>query len=81
MALLRRSAETAQIDQFLECAAREPVGLLFEGDAGVGKTSLWLDGVDRARERGFTVLTARASQTKPWNSQPESTPTFLASSV
>ena len=43
-------------------AGVEPSGLLIEGEAGIGKTTLWLAGVDQARERGFRVLTARAGQ-------------------
>ena len=60
--LLSRSAETAQTARFLHSATQKPAGLLFEGDAGVGKTSLWLDGIGLARERGYTVLTARAAE-------------------
>lgn len=32
-----------------------------EGDAGIGKTTLWLSAVDLAGERGFRVLLARAA--------------------
>ena len=32
---------------------------MFEGPAGIGKTRLWLDAVDSAEARGFTVLTTR----------------------
>jgi hypothetical protein len=32
------------------------------GDAGVGKTTLWLAGLEQARERGYRVLCARASE-------------------
>jgi hypothetical protein len=34
---------------------------VIEGDPGIGKTTLWLDAVGRARERGFRVLTSRAA--------------------
>ena len=34
---------------------------MLEGEAGIGKTSLWLSGLRRARELGFTVLSCRPS--------------------
>jgi predicted ATPase len=39
------------------CArARGPCALFLEGEAGIGKTRLWREGLDRARERGLRVL-------------------------
>jgi hypothetical protein len=35
-----------------------PAGLVIEGEAGIGKTTLWRAGVDAARERSYRVLTA-----------------------
>ena len=32
---------------------------MVEGEAGIGKTTLWLAGVEQARERGFRVLSAQ----------------------
>ena len=40
---------------------RAPAALVVEGDPGIGKTTLWLETVDRARDRGFTVLATRAA--------------------
>ena len=37
-----------------------PTGLLMQGDAGVGKTTLWLAALEQARARGWRVLSARA---------------------
>jgi DNA-binding CsgD family transcriptional regulator len=45
---------------FLEAASEQPSGLGIEGEAGIGKTTLWLGAEDRARSRGFQVLSARA---------------------
>ena len=39
-----------------------PTGLLMQGDAGVGKTTLWLAALEQARARGWRVLSARASE-------------------
>ncbi|OBI76550.1 LuxR family transcriptional regulator [Mycobacterium sp. E740] len=50
------------IEGLLADAARQPAGLLLEGDAGIGKTTLWLEALDRARDAGFRVMSARASE-------------------
>jgi DNA-binding CsgD family transcriptional regulator len=38
-----------------------PEALVFEGEAGIGKTTLWSDAVRLAADSGFRVLSARAS--------------------
>jgi ATP/maltotriose-dependent transcriptional regulator MalT len=38
--------------------------LLLEGEAGIGKTTMWLAAADQARTRGMHVLTARAVATE-----------------
>lgn len=60
--VIERPAEFRAVTEFLSCAERCPCALVIEGPAGVGKTTLWLEGVEAARERGFRVLTARAAQ-------------------
>lgn len=50
------------VARFLTDTAQGPTGLVIEGDAGIGKTRLWLTAVDEARARGYRVLTARAGQ-------------------
>lgn len=62
--LLSRSVEIAHTERFVGSASSDPAGLIFEGDAGVGKTSLWLNGIELARERGYTVLAARAAESE-----------------
>lgn len=57
--LLGREAETRTLVEFLETVVTEPSALVLEGEPGIGKTTLWLAGVERARERGFTVLSTR----------------------
>lgn len=51
------------VDALLASARHRPSGLLIEGEAGIGKTTLWLTVVDRAERAGFRVLTARTGQT------------------
>ena len=57
-----RSAERHAVDDLLSSAEFRPSGLVIAGEPGIGKTTLWLTGVARARERGFRVLTTRADQ-------------------
>jgi DNA-binding NarL/FixJ family response regulator len=59
--IVGRRAEERAVADFLDAAANEPSALVIEGEAGIGKTTLWLDSVRRARERGFTVLHTRAA--------------------
>ncbi len=55
-----RDEELAAIESWLD-QPDAPVFLL-EGEAGIGKTTLWLAGVERARERGLRVLVARPAE-------------------
>lgn len=50
------------IGDFLEGAQTQSSALLIRGEAGIGKTTLWLDALARARAAGFRALTARAGQ-------------------
>ena len=64
MSVQRASSADRAVDEFLTAATSRPSALVIEGQAGIGKTTLWLSALDRAHERGFTVLTARASETE-----------------
>ncbi|WP_370647097.1 helix-turn-helix transcriptional regulator [Mycobacterium sp. IDR2000157661] len=61
--MVHRSAVRRAVDNFLQSAERQPSGLVIEGEAGIGKTTVWLDALDRARRRGFRVLSARMGPT------------------
>ncbi len=67
--ILGRDLERARIEGLLDAVASGPVGCIFEGTAGIGKTTLWRDSVEIARLRGFRIL-----QTAP--SEPESVLAF-----
>jgi KaiC/GvpD/RAD55 family RecA-like ATPase len=56
-----RPDDTRAVADFLTAAAIEPSALVVEGEPGIGKTALWLHGVEQARERGFRVLSARSA--------------------
>lgn len=66
MELVSRAGEPPVDDPrvagFLGSAASAPTALVIEGDAGIGKTTLWLRQLELAGERGFRVLTARVGQ-------------------
>jgi DNA-binding CsgD family transcriptional regulator len=54
-----RERETAAVSALLTTAAAEPSGLVITGEAGIGKTTLWLSGRQEALTRGFRVLGTR----------------------
>ena len=56
-----RSAELAVLGQFIDSLGSGPDVLVLEGEPGIGKTTLWLAGVDRAHQRGFQVLSCHPS--------------------
>lgn len=57
--LVGRREELAAIDAFLGQDAAGGTALVVEGEAGIGKTSVSGDVVERARGRGYRMLTAR----------------------
>ena len=60
--LVGRGLELDAVLTFLDRALEGPRSLVLEGEAGIGKTTLWLEGLERARDVGFRVLRARPSQ-------------------
>jgi DNA-binding CsgD family transcriptional regulator/tetratricopeptide (TPR) repeat protein len=54
-----RAAELAVIDVFLDGTSGGFAALVFEGQPGIGKTTLWSEAVRRGTERGYTVLSCR----------------------
>ncbi len=57
--IVGRDNELAQIDAFL--TQEGPRALLLEGEAGIGKTTLWRAGVERARARRYRILASSPS--------------------
>jgi AAA ATPase domain len=57
-----REAELASLDAFIGEMEGGPAALVLEGEAGVGKTTLWGAGVERARARGLRVLSSRPAE-------------------
>jgi DNA-binding CsgD family transcriptional regulator len=57
--VIGREDDLHRIEMFLGRVRDGPAKLLLEGEAGIGKTTLWRAGVERALELGFGVLEAR----------------------
>ena len=49
---------------FLDSIVLEPGALLVEGEAGIGKTTVWAAAIGEAESRGIRVLQARAAETE-----------------
>ncbi len=62
--VVSREVESKAVDDFLAWVPSGPSALLVEGAAGIGKTTVWLAALERARELGFRVLSTRAAQTE-----------------
>ena len=62
MASVSRSGERQAVDDLLGAVGPSPAALVIAGEPGIGKTTLWLYGVERAREQGFRVLSTRADE-------------------
>ncbi|WP_263992728.1 ATP-binding protein [Mycolicibacterium madagascariense] len=59
---MSRAVESRAVTTFFESSRRHPSALVIEGEAGIGKTTVWLTALDEARGHGFHVLSARAGQ-------------------
>jgi DNA-binding CsgD family transcriptional regulator len=57
-----RVAELGQIEEVLERVDGGPSGLALEGMPGIGKSTLWREGVQLARARGLRVLATAPSE-------------------
>ena len=57
--IVGREAELAVLAAFLDDARPLPAALVLEGEAGIGKTTLWQRGIDAAGGRRYRVLSCR----------------------
>lgn len=60
--IVGRHHELSAADDFFMHADRSWAALVFEGDAGIGKTTIWQAAIERARSRGFRVLSCHPGQ-------------------
>jgi len=59
-----REVELATVERFADSLPAGPAFLVIDGEAGIGKTTIWDAGVARARERLYWVLIARPAETE-----------------
>jgi AAA ATPase domain len=60
--LVGRDAELGLLGTFLDSRTAAAAALVLEGEAGIGKSTLWSAGLAAARERGLCVLSARPAE-------------------
>jgi DNA-binding CsgD family transcriptional regulator len=60
--IVGRDDELRLVCEFLDHASEGPAALVLVGAAGIGKSMLWLAGVEAARERGLRVLSSRPAE-------------------
>ncbi|HKP09948.1 MAG TPA: AAA family ATPase, partial [Gaiella sp.] len=60
--VIGREGELACVRSFVDGAAARVAALVLEGDAGIGKSTLWLAGVEHARSGGLRVLRSRPAE-------------------
>jgi predicted ATPase len=59
-----REREIAVVSAFLDSVPRGPRALLVEGEAGIGKSMVWLEAGRLAEARGYRVLRARPAESE-----------------
>jgi DNA-binding CsgD family transcriptional regulator/tetratricopeptide (TPR) repeat protein len=60
--IVSREEELASLHAFLGRSEVGPAALVLEGEAGIGKSTLWLAGVAQARALGMRVLSTRPAE-------------------
>jgi hypothetical protein len=60
--IVGRDEELGSVSALVGRAAEGPAALVLEGEAGIGKSTLWLAGVVAAEERGLRVLSSRPAE-------------------
>ena len=59
-----RQAELATISTMLDAVRTGPAALILGGEAGIGKSTLWLDALSTARARSYRVLSCRPTESE-----------------
>ena len=57
-----REQELATVARLFDQRQAGPWAVIIEGDAGIGKTTLWDAALELARDRSWRVLTARPAE-------------------
>ena len=59
-----RDTELASVRGFVSSIPEGALALALEGEAGIGKTTLWQAGLDEAGDRAFRILVARPAESE-----------------
>lgn len=62
--VIGRDRELASVTAFVDALPSGPSGLLLEGEAGIGKSTLWDAGVAAAAARSYVVLSSRPAESE-----------------
>src|SRR5215210_2650915 len=62
--IVGRDSELAAVERFLERVALDSAALVIEGEAGIGKTTLWLEAIAAGEARSFRLLRAQPAETE-----------------
>ena len=60
--IVGREQELASLRDFIARTEQGTAALVLEGEAGIGKSTLWVTGVEYAREQGIRVLSSRPAE-------------------
>ena len=60
--IIGREEERGVVLSFVDDVPAGPSALVLEGEAGIGKSTLWLAGVEHAHARGMRVLSSRPAE-------------------
>ena len=63
-AVIGREREIAAVSAFLDSVPHGPGALLIEGEAGIGKSTVWFESIRLAEARGYQVLRARPAESE-----------------
>jgi hypothetical protein len=63
-AVVGRGIELIAVDRFVERATGELAALVLDGEAGIGKTTIWRAALGVARDASMTVLTCRPARSE-----------------
>src|SRR5690348_10245069 len=62
--MIGREGEIAVVSACLDSEPRGPRALLLEGEAGIGKSTVWFEAVRLAEDHGYRVLRARPAESE-----------------
>jgi DNA-binding CsgD family transcriptional regulator len=62
--VIGREREINVVSTFLDLLPDRPAALLIEGEAGIGKSTVWLEAIRLAADRGHRVLKARPAESE-----------------